>query len=33
MRGADRDTITGFERAVTEIPHVLQAQRLFGESD
>jgi DNA-binding Lrp family transcriptional regulator len=33
MRGADRDTITGFERAVTEIPHVLQAQRLFGEPD
>lgn len=33
MRGADRDTITGFERAVTEIPNVLQAQRLFGEPD
>ena len=33
MRGADRDTITGFEHAVTEIPNILHAQRLFGEPD
>ncbi len=33
MSGADGDTITGFEQAVTEIPNILQAQRLFGEPD
>jgi DNA-binding Lrp family transcriptional regulator len=33
MRGADRDTIAGFEDAVAQIPNVLQAQRLFGEPD
>jgi DNA-binding Lrp family transcriptional regulator len=33
MRGADRDMIAGFEEAVTEIEHILQAQRLFGEPD
>jgi len=33
MRGADRDTITGFEQAVTRIPNILNAQRLFGEPD
>ncbi|MFI0454502.1 Lrp/AsnC family transcriptional regulator [Actinomadura sp. 6N118] len=33
MRGADRDTIAAFEQAVADIPHVLQAQRLFGEPD
>jgi len=33
MRGADRDTITGFEQAVTNIPNILNAQRLFGEPD
>ena len=33
MRGADRDTIAGFEQAVTQIPNVLHAQRLFGEPD
>ena len=33
MRGADRDIITSFEQAVTEIPNILQAQRLFGEPD
>ncbi|BBC31709.1 Transcriptional regulator, AsnC family [Streptomyces graminofaciens] len=29
----DRDTVTAFEQAVTEVPHVVQAQRLFGEPD
>jgi DNA-binding Lrp family transcriptional regulator len=33
MRGADRDTITSFEQAVTQIPNILHAQRLFGEPD
>ncbi|MWA07025.1 winged helix-turn-helix transcriptional regulator [Actinomadura sp. LD22] len=33
MRGADRDTIAAFEQAVADIPHVLQAQRLFGDPD
>lgn len=29
----DADTVTAFEEAVTAIPHVTQAQRLFGEPD
>jgi DNA-binding Lrp family transcriptional regulator len=33
MRSADRDTIAAFEQAVAGIPHVLQAQRLFGDPD
>ncbi|WP_370182003.1 Lrp/AsnC family transcriptional regulator [Rhodococcus wratislaviensis] len=33
MRAADRDTIEEFEQAVAAIPHVLQAQRLFGDPD
>ena len=33
MRGADRDTVDGFEQAVTVVPHVVQAQRLFGDPD
>lgn len=33
MRGADRDTVDTFEHAVVTIPHVLQAQRLFGDPD
>ncbi|MGW9433833.1 Lrp/AsnC family transcriptional regulator, partial [Streptomyces decoyicus] len=33
LRGEDRDTVTTFEEAVTAIPHVIQAQRLFGEPD
>ena len=33
MRGADRDTIDAFEQAVTAVPYVLQAQRLFGDPD
>ncbi|MFI6765595.1 Lrp/AsnC family transcriptional regulator [Streptomyces sp. NPDC050355] len=33
LRWEDPDTVTAFEEAVTAIPHVIQAQRLFGESD
>ncbi|WP_433297028.1 Lrp/AsnC family transcriptional regulator [Pseudonocardia sp. CA-142604] len=33
MRDADRDTVDAFENAVAAIPHVLQAQRLFGDPD
>jgi DNA-binding Lrp family transcriptional regulator len=33
MRGADRDTVDGFEQAVVTIPNVVQAQRLFGDPD
>ena len=33
MRDADRDTVESFERAVATIPNVLQAQRLFGNTD
>jgi DNA-binding Lrp family transcriptional regulator len=33
MRGADRDTIDAFERAVADVHYVLQAQRLFGDPD
>jgi len=33
MRGADRDTVDAFEQAVAAVPHVLQAQRLFGDPD
>lgn len=33
MRGADRDTVAAFEKAVAKVPHVLQAQRLFGDPD
>lgn len=29
----DRETVAAFERAVEEIPHVVQAQRLFGDPD
>ncbi|MFE2183002.1 Lrp/AsnC family transcriptional regulator [Streptomyces sp. NPDC059455] len=29
----DADTVTDFEAAVSAIPHVIQAQRLFGEPD
>ncbi|MFF3466608.1 Lrp/AsnC family transcriptional regulator [Streptomyces sp. NPDC001984] len=29
----DRDTVTAFEQAVSAVPHVVQAQRLFGEPD
>jgi DNA-binding Lrp family transcriptional regulator len=33
MRQEDRDTLADFEQAVAAIPHVLQAQRLFGDPD
>jgi DNA-binding Lrp family transcriptional regulator len=33
MRQEDRDTLLGFEKAVAEIPNVIQAQRLFGDPD
>ncbi|MEU4033332.1 Lrp/AsnC family transcriptional regulator [Streptomyces collinus] len=33
MRQEDRDTVAEFERAVSELDHVLDAQRLFGEPD
>ena len=33
MRQEDRDTLLGFERAVAEIPNVIEAQRLFGDPD
>jgi DNA-binding Lrp family transcriptional regulator len=33
LRWEDRDTVADFEQAVSAIPHVLQAQRLFGEPD
>src|SRR4029450_6465174 len=33
MRGGDRATVDAFEQAVAAIPHILEAQRLFGEPD
>lgn len=33
LRWEDRETVTAFEEAVTAVPHVVQAQRLFGEPD
>ncbi|MEU5646100.1 Lrp/AsnC family transcriptional regulator [Streptomyces milbemycinicus] len=33
MRYEDRDTVAAFEQAVVDIPHVMQAQRLFGDPD
>jgi DNA-binding Lrp family transcriptional regulator len=33
MRQEDRDTLLGFEAALTAIPNVVQAQRLFGDPD
>ena len=33
MRQEDRDTLLGFEKAVAAVPHVVQAQRLFGDPD
>lgn len=33
MKQEDRDTLLGFEAALSEIPNVLQAQRLFGDPD
>lgn len=33
MRGADRDTVDAFEKAVVAITNIVQAQRLFGDPD
>ncbi|MFB7479107.1 Lrp/AsnC family transcriptional regulator [Streptomyces anulatus] len=33
LRWETSDTVTAFEEAVAAVPHVLQAQRLFGEPD
>ena len=33
MRQEDRETLIGFEEGVACIPHVVQAQRLFGDPD
>jgi DNA-binding Lrp family transcriptional regulator len=33
MRQEDRDTLLGFEDALSRIPNVVQAQRLFGDPD
>ncbi|MFE3598072.1 Lrp/AsnC family transcriptional regulator [Streptomyces sp. NPDC059096] len=33
LRWESSDTVTAFEEAVTALPHVIQAQRLFGEPD
>jgi DNA-binding Lrp family transcriptional regulator len=33
MRQEDRNTVAVFEQAVAEIPHVVQAERLFGDPD
>ncbi|MFE3824662.1 Lrp/AsnC family transcriptional regulator [Streptomyces sp. NPDC059092] len=33
LRWESPDTVTAFEEAVTALPHVIQAQRLFGEPD
>lgn len=33
MSGADRRAVDAFEQAVAAIPHVQQAQRLFGDPD
>jgi DNA-binding Lrp family transcriptional regulator len=33
MRDEDRPTVAAFEEAVSDLPNVLQAQRLFGDPD
>ncbi|MDX3380543.1 Lrp/AsnC family transcriptional regulator [Streptomyces sp. V2] len=33
MRLEDRDTVAEFEAALAAVPHVVQAQRLFGDPD
>lgn len=33
MHDANRATLDAFEQAVADIPHILQAQRLFGDPD
>jgi len=33
MKDGDKNTITHFEEAILDIPHIIQAQRLFGDPD
>jgi DNA-binding Lrp family transcriptional regulator len=33
MKDGDKKTITRFEEAILDIPHIIQAQRLFGDPD
>jgi DNA-binding Lrp family transcriptional regulator len=33
LHQGDRDTVASFEEAVTDVPQVIQAQRLFGDPD
>ncbi len=33
MRQEDRETLLGFEEAVTRVPNIVSAQRLFGDPD
>jgi DNA-binding Lrp family transcriptional regulator len=33
LRWSDSDTVDAFEEAVAAVPHVIEAQRLFGEPD
>ncbi|WP_150462613.1 Lrp/AsnC family transcriptional regulator [Nesterenkonia ebinurensis] len=33
MKQEDRETLLGFEKALSAVPNVLQAQRLFGDPD
>lgn len=33
LREGDREAVAAFEAAVTEVPHVIRAQRLFGDPD
>ena len=33
MRQEDRETLLGFEHAVSQVPEIVQAQRLFGDPD
>jgi DNA-binding Lrp family transcriptional regulator len=33
LRELERDTVVSFEEAVAGVPHVVQAQRLFGDPD
>lgn len=33
MHTSDRTTLDAFETAVADVPHILQAQRLFGDPD
>lgn len=33
LRDGDRDAVAAFEHAVAQVPHILSAQRLFGDPD